>query len=680
MHHIASDGWSIPIFVKELEELYQAIANETSHRLAPLEMQYADYSIWQRTHLTGALLDQKLNYWEEKLKETTPLAMPLDFPRQAEQQNDGAVFRFELPETTTQALKDISTAQKSTLFMTLLSVYKILLYRYTGENDITVGSPIANREQAEIAGLIGFFVNTIALRSQIEGSQSFNTILKQVKTATLEAYANQDVPFEKIVERVEGERSQDRTPVFQTLLTLQNNEEVEGLRLGESTINITPFEQQTAKFELSLDIVEINNILGITIEYNTNLFKLTTIERFAKHFEQITAEIIKDQNVAIEKLQLIGSEEQQLLVERFNTDTLTLKDEEHVIALLEKQVKATPNAIALRYQDIELTYQEVEERSNQLAHYILKQGIPQQSMIPLVIDRSIDTIIAIIAILKTGSAYVPIDAQYPQERIDYILNDTHARIAVTKTSKASVFEAHKGIQLLLLDTLTEKIATEPVAAIPQEYTTAAIAYVIYTSGTTGQPKGTLVPHSGITRLSKMDHLPLNEQTTILQLSTISFDAATFEIWCSLLNGGTLALYSSDTVDLPTINAEIIKHQVNTIWLTSALFDQWVQSDLSEMSLQYVLSGGDILTPSSIQLLYQKLREVTLINGYGPTENTTFTCCYIVPREFDFDQAIPIGNPIQGTQVYVLDEALQPCPIGVAGELYTSGYGLALQDI
>ncbi|WP_459209685.1 amino acid adenylation domain-containing protein [Aquimarina rhabdastrellae] len=676
MHHIASDGWSIPIFVKELEELYQAIANETSHRLAPLEMQYADYSIWQRTHLTGALLDQKLNYWEEKLKETTPLAMPLDFPRQAEQQNDGAVFRFELPEGTTQALKDISTAQRSTLFMTLLSVYKILLYRYTGENDITVGSPIANREQAEIADLIGFFVNTIALRSQIEGSQNFDTILKQVKTATLEAYANQDVPFEKIVERVEGERSQDRTPIFQTLLTLQNNEEVEGLRLGESTISITPFEQQTAKFEMSLDIVEINNTLGITIEYNTNLFKFTTIERFAKHFEQITAAIIKDQNVSVEKLQLIGSEEQQLLVERFNTDTLSLKDEEHVIALLEKQVKATPNAIALRYQDIAITYQEVEDRSNQLAHYILKQGIPQQNMIPLVIDRSLDTIIAIIAILKTGSAYVPIDSKYPQERIDYILKDIHARIAITKTSKASVFEAHEEIQLLLLDTLTEKIAAQPVAAIPQEYTTAAIAYVIYTSGTTGQPKGTLVPHSGISRLSKMDHLPLNEQTTILQLSTISFDAATFEIWCSLLNGGTLALYSSDTVDLPTINAEIIKHQVNTIWLTSALFDQWVQSDLSEMSLQYVLSGGDVLTPSSIQLLYQKLPEVTLINGYGPTENTTFTCCYTVPRDFNFDQAIPIGSPIQGTQVYVLDEALQPCPIGVAGELYTSGYGLA----
>ncbi len=678
MHHIASDGWSIPIFVKELEALYRGLLNETISGLDTLPVQYADYSIWQRIHLTNQTLEEKLNYWEDQLKGNIPLSMPVDYAHTSTQSIEGLRYEFEISAKATAQLKAISKEQKSTLFMTLLSAYKILLFKYTGEADITVGSPIANREQIEIAPLIGFFVNTIALRSQLDNKQSFTEILASVRETTLDAYQHQEVPFEKIVDRVEEKRSENKTPIFQTLLTLQNNEQVDEIKIGESAIELVPHTTTTTKFELSLDIVEKEKQLAVAIEYNTALYKEETIQRFAKHFSKLIDAICDDIDTPIAKLTILDVEEEKQIVEKFNATTGEIYDSnDTVLELFEQQVQENPTTIAVRYQEKEVSYQALDEKSNQLAHYILKQGIQEKGLIPISMDRSVEMMIGILAILKTGNAYVPIDPTYPEERIKFILKDCRATIILTEATKIELFKEYENIQKIYVDRQKEKIAKETTLSVNKQYNADDLAYVIYTSGTTGTPKGTLVPQRGIVRLSKMNHLPLNQQTTILQLSTISFDAATFEIWCSLLNGGTVALYGADTVDLPTINNEIEKHKVNTIWLTSALFDQWAESDIERLPLKYVVSGGDVLTPKTIEKLYKKLPDVTVINGYGPTENTTFTCCYEIPKTFDFTNKIPIGTPITGTKIYVLDDNLSICPIGVAGELYTAGDGVAL---
>ena len=411
--------------------LYTAAIANTKAVIPELPIQYIDYSLWQKEYLSGTVLEEKLAYWEQQLSNNTPLAIPTDYVRPAIQDTRGAKHQFNIDTTTTAALKKVSQENGSTLFMSLMSAYAILLYRYSGENDITIGSPIANREQAELSGLVGFFVNMIAIRTQVEGTQSFESLLQQVKETTVSAYQHQDVPFEKIVDRIVSERDQSKTPVFQTMLTLQNNETVGEVTLGQSQIEILPTKTTTSKFDLSFEISESSQGLIVNIEYSQGLFKPESIERLGAHFQYLVAAILNNPKEKIDQLAILSEAEKTQIAE-FNTTATAYPEVGNLLEEFAKQVALRPEATAVVFEGESLSFEALDQKTNQLANYLRKQGVTKETLVPISVERSFEMIIGILGILKAGGAYVPIDPMFPADRIAYILEDTAAKIVLTQ--------------------------------------------------------------------------------------------------------------------------------------------------------------------------------------------------------------------------------------------------------
>ena len=676
MHHIASDAWSMGILWEQLTQLYQAFLDDKPHPLEKLPIQYADYALWQREWLTGEVLDKQLNYWKQQLAGANPvLELPTDRPRPAVQTYRGASQSVVIPKTLTQSLKQLSRQEGVTLYITLLAAFQTLLYRYIQQEDIIVGSPIAGRNRAELEGLIGFFVNTLVLRTDLSGNPSFQELLGRVRSITLEAYSHQDLPFEKLVEELNPERSLSYNPLFQVMFVLQNapGQASQLLGLTETPLQL---ETETAKFDLSLSLAEKDEELVGSWNYNTDLFDAATIERMMGHFEILLEGIVANPQQPIAQLPLLTPAERKQLLVEWN-DTATEYPQKCIHQLFEEQVELTPDKVAVVFEDQQLTYRELNTRANQLAHHLQDLGVKPETLVGICVERSLDTIVSILAILKTGGAYVPIDISYPSERISFMLDDTKLSILLTQSNLLDILPKHQAY-VVCLDRDQAIINQESKGNLDVNVTADNLAYVMYTSGSTGKPKGVQVIHRGVVRLVKSaNYVNLSSKEVLLLLAPISFDASTLEIWGSLLNGARLIIFPADTPSLDDLGQIIRQKQVTTMWLTASLFHLMVDEHLEALKpLRQLLAGGDVLSVPHVKKFLSEVEDCKLINGYGPTENTTFTCCYEITKDTCFENSIPIGRPINNTQVYILDSQQQPVSVGVPGELYAGGDGLA----
>ena len=678
MHHIVSDGWSMGVLFSELAALYEAFCSGHPSPLAELPIQYIDFAVWQRQWLQAEVVESQLSYWKQQLNGAPALLeLPTDRPRPTVQTFRGAHHSIALSQQISLALTNLSRRLGVTLFMTLLAGFQTLLYRYTQQEDIVVGSPIANRNHSSCEGLIGFFVNSLVLRTDLGGNPTFRELLTQVREVTLAAYAHQDLPFEQLVEELQPARSLSYTPLFQVIFALQNAAVMPSVELSGLSVTPLAVETGTAKFDLTVSMENTAQGLIGVLEYNTDLFDAATIARMAGHFQTLLEGIVANPSQRLADLPLLTKAQRHQLLVEWNHTTVDYPKDLCIHQLFEQQVEQTPDAVAVVFEQQQLTYRELNSRANQLAHYLQALGVGPDVLVGLCVERSLEMVVGVLGILKAGGAYVPLDPTYPFERLAFMLQDTQVSVLLILARFINSLPQHQA-HVVCLDTDLEVIAQHSQENPVNHVTPDHLAYVMYTSGSTGQPKGVTVIHRSVVRLVKCcNYANLSAEEVFLQLAPISFDAATFEIWGSLLWGARLVVMPAHTPSLHELAQAIQQYQVTTLWLTAGLFHLMVDERLKDLKpVRQLLVGGDVLSVPHVNKVVQQLPGLKLINGYGPTENTTFTCCYSIIQSTEVGSSIPIGRPIANTQIYLLDSDLEPVPVGVSGELYIGGEGLA----
>lgn len=668
VHHIVADAWSQDVLIRELATFYKADLMGKAAALPPLPVQYADFSIWQRDWLQGERLDRQLDYWREQLDANqSVLQLPTDFARSRLQTYRGAVEQFSLSKELSEQLRDLGQRQSATLFMTLLAAFKVLLYRYTGQTDLVVGSPIANRHRAEVEGLIGLFVNTLVLRSHLNPQADFKTLLDQIKATTWAAYDHQDLPFEKLVEALQPERDLSYSPLFQVKFRLENQPESK-LDLPGLTFQRLPQSVVTAKLDLSVDLYETADGIVGGFEYNRDLFRPETIQRMVGHFKKLLASIAAHPESPIAELAMLSEEEQQQFV-KWNDTEKPYRQDCCFHQLFEEQVAKYPEAIALLFDDgnnsQQLTYTELNQRSNQLAHHLRSLGVSPETIVGICVERSPHMIIALLAVLKAGGAYLPLDPTYPAERLDYMLDDAQVSILLAQSHLSLTTQA----QRINLDTdwPDQHPQTNPQSTVTPDN----LAYLIYTSGSTGKPKGVLVPHSGLVNLTedKIRVCDVRPGDCILQFFSFSFDASIPEIVMALASGSKLLLAPATTLlPGPTLSDLIARHCVTHITLTPSALTSVPYQDFPH--LRMVLVGGEAPSPSLIETWSQNR---LFINAYGPTETTVNASMVPCGNGHSIE---PTLRPSTNKQLHILDGNLQQLPIGGVGELHIGGVGVA----
>jgi len=689
LHHIVADGWSIGVLIKEIATLYPAKVSNKPHGLSTLPLQYADFARAQREWLERvgtngqSPLETQLAYWQKHLDGISPLNLPTDRPRLPGQSYQGKTKLFQLSKNLSEALEDLSRGENVTLFMTLLAAFKILLHYYTQQEDIAVGSPIANRNRSEIEGLIGFFVNSLVMRTDMGGNPTFRELLSRVKQIALGAYAHQDLPFEKLVETLHTERKLDQNPLFQVVFALQNAP-IQPLELPELILRPQQLDTETTRFDLEFHLWQRSSDQGIWVDtsqgisgliiYSSDLFDESTITRMLGHFQTLLEDIVGDPDKRISELQILTeAERQQLLVEWNNTQVKYSKNL-CIHQLFEQQAEQTPETIALVFGDQQITYQDLNIRSNQLAHYLQKLGVGAEVKVGICVERSLEMIVGMLGILKAGGAYVPLDIRYPQERLNFILNDADIQILLTKNKWIEHF-GNETIKKICLDNDWQILEQESQDNLTTQITENNLIYVIYTSGSTGKPKGVEIEQKGLLNLvfwhqKTFEVSPLDRAT---QIAGVAFDACAWEIWPYLTAGASIYFPDDETRFSPEkLLTWLVSKQITISFIPTVLTEKFLLLDCpNNLALRILLTGGDQLTkyPS-------RSTPFKVINNYGPTENTIVTTCEEVSAREKTELPPPIGRPIANTQVYVLNSYLQPVPLGIPGELYISGDGLA----
>ncbi len=689
LHHIISDGWSMGVLARELTRQYATQTGLAPDAPAPLPVQYADYTLWQRHWLASGSdispIEEQLAYWKRQLAGAPPiLDLPTDYPRPAARSGRGSRVPVVLPPTVVAQMMALCTAEQATPFMALLAALQVLLMRLSGQNDISVGAPVANRTSAATEDLIGFFVNTLVMRADLSEDLAFRALLRQVRQTALDAYAHQDAPFEQVVDAVQPLRDLRYTPLFQTVLVLQNAPRAD-LALPGLQAQPVDIHGGIAKFDLTLYLNETAEGYTGWLEYDTDLFTAATAERIAGQFGRMVAACVAAPEQPVRALPLLSDAERDLVLRAWN-DTATAYPQTCIHTLIDAQAAAHPDAVALRFGAASMRYGELVARANQLAHHLQAQGVGPDVPVAIYMARSLDLIVAMLAVLKAGGAYVPIDPNYPDERIGFVFADTRPPLVLTddRDRMARVI-AHTGesslAHLPVFDVqedwaqVADLPTTPPAAATTPDH----LAYVIFTSGSTGRPKGVMVPHrAGVRLVQNMTYATYRPDDVFFQFSSIAFDTSIIEIWGSLTNGASLVIFPPHIPTMHELGQAIVDGGVTTLWLTVGIFHQLMQEYPAALrNVRQVMTGGDVVgVPQAITALRELGPDAVLINGYGPTENGTYTTCYVMHDAAQIGQSVPIGVPMSNTRTYILDARMQPVPVGVAGELYTSGDGLA----
>ncbi|HEU4964584.1 MAG TPA: amino acid adenylation domain-containing protein [Bacilli bacterium] len=672
MHHIVSDGWSMGVLLGELASLYDANTGGQPANLPDLAVQYADFAQWQRNWLQGDVLDEQLSYWTQQLGGTLPvLQLPTDRPKPSTPSSRGAIYKEALPQHLFEQLQALSRREGVTLFMTLLAAYQTLLHRYSGQDDLVIGSPIAGRNRSEVEGLIGFFVNTLVLRTDLSGAPTFRDLLTRVREVAVGAYAHQDLPFERLVEALQPDRELTASPLFQVTFAVNNAPTATQTASG---LTLQPFEydQGTAKFDLSLSFEEEAGELVARWEYSTELFDRQTIERMMGHLTNLIAGAVDDPTQAITRLPMLSEQERkQLLTDRRTSCQATKPVTANLFPnAFEEQVVKRPEQTAVLFGNEKLSYEELNRRANRLAHYLSRQGIGKEMRVGVSLERSPELPVALLGILKAGAAYVPLDPAYPQERLQFMRED--AELAMILTQKHLLTEEGlSSTPTLCLDQEEALIAQESDANPQHAITPDQLAYVIYTSGSTGQPKGVMIEHRGIVNLAaeQSAQFALTEQSRVLQFASINFDASLMEIFNTFCQGATLVLPTPEAALPGEPLVQLLRDQAVThLMISPSALSAMPDADLP--ALETIVAGGEAC---SSELVARWATGRRFLNAYGPTEATIcVTMAHLTP---DIDK-ITIGLPLANTSVYLLDQHLQPVPTGVAGELHIGGIGLA----
>ncbi|MGP1676232.1 MAG: amino acid adenylation domain-containing protein, partial [Burkholderiales bacterium] len=673
MHHIVCDGWSMQIFADELSAFYNHHAHGKALRLPQQDILYTDYCYWQRDWLASDAGQRSLAYWKTQLRDTPVLGLPYDQARGARRGERGGIHAFTV---AAPLLKSYCHDKQTSLFVGLLAAYRIFLYRLTQQGDFAIGTPIANRDRKAVEPLIGFFVNTLALRRQIQPDDSFDSVLARETDGMMEAIDHQQLPFDVVVDALHLERDSATSPLFQTLFVLQNA--ARDLSLGMEGVSCSHLEHvsRSAKFDLSLIVEERGEQLECCFEYASDVFTVATVAGFADAWQILLGELLAYPHTPIVDHSLLNEHWRQRIVHEW-AGRRTSYPELAIHEVFERQARHTPEKTAVIYRDCQLSYRLLNRRANQLAHHLMSQGVQSGSAVAIGLERSLDFIVAMLAVSKLGAAYVPLNVDYPAERLRYIVADTETPLVLTLAAHAALFQDF-GVATLALDTHADAVAACPVTDPQVIVGVDELCNIIYTSGSTGQPKGVCVTHRGVVRLCVNNNfMTLVNDDRIGHFSNVAFDAATLEVWGALLSGVTLVVAPSD-FSFTEITPFIENHLVSVMWIAAALFQSLVENEIRMFDrLRLVLAGGDVLAANAVEKLLRYKPELQLINGYGPTENTVFTCCHLVgPETLERHSSIPIGRPIANTTVYVLDPHLHPLPPGVYGELCTGGDGLA----
>jgi amino acid adenylation domain-containing protein len=675
LHHIASDAWSMSVIVKEVVELYSAFTEDREAILPSLPLQYADFAVWQRNYLQGEILDKKLTYWKQKLDGLLPLQLPTNFLRPSVRGTKGASANFKINQSLSHKIQALSQQQGASLFMVLLSAFKILLHRYSGQEDISVGTSIASRQQKDLEGLIGFFVNTLALRDEVKSWATFTELLQQVKTTTLEAYEHQELPFEKVVETVVTERDMSRSPLFQVMLVLANTPESTKLKLGEVELSGMPVTNNISKFDITFFIAETPNGLSGTVEYSTDLYEAAMIEQMMDHFGVLLDSIVKAPEQKIGLLPMISDKESQQLLELFNNSKVAYPSNKSIVDLFEEQVVKTPGDIAVVFENESITYLQLNERANQLAHQLKSMGIPKDALVPLYMERSADMITGILGIMKAGAAYVPVDTDFPAERIRFMLEDCGNKIIVSNSSSAAGLKETMGAAIVKMDQLvhqsSQNLTTKPLAN--------QLAYAIYTSGSTGRPKGVMIEHRSLVDYyyGLKKHTQIDQCRSFALVSTIATDLGNTVIYASLLSGGALHVFSKESVsNIEYLSAYFDENKIDCLKIVPSHWKALSPEDNLLLPKKLLIFGGEALQAELVEDIRLSGSHCSVVNHYGPTETTIGKLLHVVNPHNQYNKTIPIGKPFSNTNAYVLSKNLQLCPVGVPGQLYLSGDGLA----
>ncbi|HET8845619.1 MAG TPA: amino acid adenylation domain-containing protein, partial [Ktedonobacteraceae bacterium] len=678
LHHIITDGWSMSILLRELSQGYEACSRGQHPAWGVLPIQYADYAAWQRSWLQGEVLQQQLDYWKQQLAGLTPLTLPTDHLYPPVQTHRGATQSLLLPQALSQQLQVLAQQEGVTLFMLLLAAFQALLSRYSGQEDIAVGTPIANRTWQETEDLIGFFVNTLVMRSDLSGELSFTQLLERVRAMALEAYMHQDVPFEQVVEALQPERDRSRSPLFQVLFVLQNTPQI-SIEQTHLRIEEFAFEQGSAHFELRMGLTQNARGLETVLDYNTDLFEATTIQRLLLHWQTLLEGIVARPDRLLWQLPLLSQAEQDQVLRSWNATRVDYPADLCVHQLVELQVQRSLDTIALVAGEHHLSYEHLNRRANQVAHTLQVRGVGPESVVGICMERSLEMVIGLLAILKAGGAYLPLDPSYPDDRLISIMHDAHIHLLLTRSHLLPRFCGER-VEALCLDSEWEsKFAREKTHNVATTIQMEHLAYVIYTSGSTGKPKGAMNTHSGICNrlLWMQQEYCLTENDTVLQKTPFSFDVSVWEFFWPLLTGARLVMANPEGHRDSRYLVAIIEEQaVTTIHFVPSMLRLFLEEPALQrcISLRQLICSGEALTQEHQKQVFARLA-VQLHNLYGPTEAAVDVTFWHCQPEDQFTTP-PIGHPIANTQIHILDAHMNLVPVGVAGLLYIGGVGVA----
>jgi amino acid adenylation domain-containing protein len=680
-HHIVSDGWSMGVLYLELAALYEAYREGRESPLPELAVQYADYAAWQREQLEGEALNRQLSYWRERLAGAPALLeLPTDRPRPPVRTYRGATVPVELSPELLERLQALGRSEGATLYMTLLGAFGVLLSKYSGSDDVVVGTPIAGRTRREVEELIGFFINTLVLRTDLSGDPSFREVLRRAREVTLGAYEHQEVPFERLVAELQPERSLSHTPLFQVILTLQTAGGGLGALPG---LEVSPVEAErvSAKFDLSMELTPSSRGLRGGLTYPTDLFERATVDRMLGHLEQVLEQVAADADVRLSQLELLGAAERALVLETWNRTEAEYPADRCIHELFEAQAARTPGAVAVRFEETSLTYAELNERANRLAHHLVRLGVGPEVRVGLCLERSLEMVVSLLAVLKAGGAYVPLDPGLPAERLAYMLEDSAVPLVLVQAALRGTVPAREGVEVLAVDALAERLAVESAENPQSGAGPDTLAYVIYTSGSTGRPKGVMNQHRGVVnRLVWMQaHFRLGADDVVLQKTPFGFDVSVWEFFWPLQQGARLVMARPDGHRDPAYLHDVIEREgVTTLHFVPSMLQPFVETVEAGRcgSLRHVVCSGEALPPALVRRFYDRFAgPVALTNLYGPTEAAVDVSCWTCPRE-DAAGVVPIGRPVWNTRLYVLDAGLRPVPVGTPGELYIGGVQVA----